>query len=80
MDELLITSHFTFMKDKLKDAKLLLTNIDSGPFEVLSVVACWLQKFSFKFHYIRFLLFNYPPPPLDSFFDQRWRGSSGGDP
>lgn len=59
MDELLITSHFIFMKDKLKDAKLLLTNIDSRPFEALPTVACWLQKFSFKFHYIRFLLFNY---------------------
>lgn len=55
------------MKDKLKDAKLLLTNIDSGPFEALPVVACWLQKFSFKFHYIRFLLFNYFFPPLGLF-------------
>lgn len=54
MDRLLITSRFIFMKDKLKDAKLLLTNIDSGSFEALPMVACWLQKFSFKFYYIRF--------------------------
>lgn len=71
MDELLITSRFIFMKDELKVAKLLLTNIDSGPFEALPLVACWLQKFSFTFHYIRFLLFNYFFFfSLESFFDQ----------
>ena len=71
MDGLLITSHFIFMRHKLKDAKLLLTNIDSGPFEVLPTVACWLQKFSFKPHYVRLLLFNYFfPLSLESFFDQ----------
>ena len=49
MDRLLITSRFIFMKDKLKDAKLLLTNIDSRPFEALPTIACWLQSFLLNF-------------------------------
>lgn len=59
------------MKDKLKDAKLLLTNIDSGPFEALPMVPCRLQKFSFKFHYVRSLFFNhFFSFSLESLFDQ----------
>lgn len=67
MDGLLITSHFIFMNDKLKNAKLLLTNIDPGPFEVLPTAACWLQKFSFKSHYIRLLLLIISPPLVGDF-------------
>lgn len=65
------------MKDKLKDAKLLLTNIDYMCFEVVPDVSCQHPKFSFKSHCIRLLLFNYFF--LHSLFDQQKCRSYVGD-
>lgn len=56
------------MNDKLKNAKLLLTDIDPGRFEELPTAACWLQKSNFKSHYRRLLLSFISP--------FRWRLSS----
>ena len=59
MDRLLITSRFIFMKDKLKDAKLLLTNIDSRPFEALPTIASWLQSFLLQLPHLSQTLKNW---------------------